>query len=447
MKPVLKEALRDLGIDRIETNIDRFREFVFDLARNAGVSGSDPSWGAFDSSIPSAPGEPISDTVLIIDIGGSSTKVASRCLGKDGDVSWQVLFEHPNAYFKEHSSSGNSIERFCAALGSELEKASSQIKDLDRVQLGISWSFAVTNQVTANGSVTGIVTERESYRKTDWFLEDLENGFDVGQTFSSLLEQQLGVSVSKYVVGNDVVFTMKACPAAHGAMVISTGMNGTLVLSHDDGRGDTVCNSEMGQRTIVPNEWRSAGDLLSAKTPAETAEFLVSGRYLPKIFTSHLFKLKEAGLDQLDALVSAVVSSPDPYRVFQARDVGWLVSEPNRVVDAHPDLPLKDAEVVELLSGLAKALILRGSLIGSTLAAATIARQFEAGGSFVIALDSRLAREIPLFWSSLQANLGQHLPKGVTARFELLSPVDCPEGEVSVPIQGAANSLDSLAAI
>ena len=63
----------------------------------------------------------------------------------------------------------------------------------------------------------------------------------------------------------------------------------------------------------------------------------------------------------------------------------------------------------------------------------------------MVALDSRLAREIPLFWDIIRRTLKDLSPKGKEINLKLIDRMKVPGGAFSVPMLGATNALDSLA--
>ncbi len=413
-------------------------------AGDTGVPESD-RFAQFASYIPAESVPPRHPAEILIDIGGTSTKVGVRRLLKGRkDPEWRVLFEDPNDDFNEKGRTGSGLQRFTAAVAERTKKAlqSASIALTGGWGLGIVWSNAMLNRLVPGEGVHGQIANRHNYTKGEWFNADSKEGESVSQPFLEAF-RRAGLQVATIAVANDTPFTMKALNGADAGMVASTGVNATLV---SDLQGSLVIsNAEMGTTCRMPKELLSEGDRLYPGVRCSVIEQQLSGKFLSQIFAGHILALVKAGVAELAPVASFLEGKgEDAYLHFQTADLSFLTSKPEKFVEQHRELGALPAPTLKALQLLAQHLILRAAKLAGLMAFASIANQLSRKSSFVIALDSRLSREMPSFWEEMQQTLKRCMPPAKSATLTLIDRLPVPGGVLSVPMLGAAYALDSL---
>ena len=390
------------------------------MALQAGRPGQ---FRKLPSYIPAKSVDPWRPALLLIDVGGTATKVALRRIEKKGsEPVWRVLFEDPNEAFEDRSLPGSSLERFAAAVARRVRQL---IEPDCEYSLGLVWSNGMKSLPLVGKGISGEIINRDRYMKGEWFVKDAKDGDDLGQLFTAAFAS-CGFKIDKILAANDTTLTMKALLGADAGMIASTGLNATIV--EEATAGEMICNAEMGGSFDFPKSWLGAGDLLAADEPCRIIEHLVAGKFLPMIFTGHILNgpVRAEVASTVELLESKTNSG---YDYYTAADLSKLVDGTG------------DSEPLKMLATL---LYERSAKFAAVLALASIAGQLGQKDNFLIALDSRLARESKFFWETLQKQLSELMPKGKTAKLVLVDRLAVLGGQLSVPMIGAAHALDSL---
>ncbi len=388
-------GLREAGFYNVLEALPELREQAAVMVAAAGTGSPPPRFEAFPSYIPAEPPHRRHEHVLVIDIGGTTTKVGLRLFDKTGGEQWLYLFEESNDYFKESGAQGNSAGLFCRKVAEHTAKAlDSKGVELKSIEAcGIVWSNPIENRREPGKGVFGVITKRAMYSKGEWFIADLQDGTDMGNLFLDALNDN-GIKVRHIVLSNDTPLTMKALVGANAGMVASTGLNGTIVKTLAElGRGGdepVICNGEMG-RMPIPRRLLSRGDSLPEKA-ADEIEYLTSGGFLPFIFMNHIHVLAELGSCHLMQVSQWLRSRALPNE-FNSADLSVLLYAPGDFLRRRsPAFPATPA-ILNALTELAREVFKRAAALCALTAGATVANQ-PKDRPLLIGLDSRLARDI-----------------------------------------------------
>ena len=441
----IEAALRKIRFYAIEESLPALLQRFTFMAERAGDDAVTDKFARFPSFIPAGSTPPRHPAEILIDIGGTSTKVAVRRLSPgQREPTWLVLFESPNDDFQEAGATGTGLLRFARAVAERTEKAmkSAALAPAPAWGLGIVWSNAMINRLVPGEGVHGQITSRKNYTKGEWFNADSKDGDSVSVPFCDAFTK-VGLRIATVAVANDTPFTMKALVGADGGMVASTGMNATLVS--EVGGSLVIHNAEMGTTCRVTPDMLSAGDRVSPGVPCTVIEQLIAGKFLPQTFAGHILALAKAGVVELTGIAQLLEQKGEAaFMHFQTADLSHLVLRPEKFSAAHPELGGLPPSTMAVLRELSQALILRAAKLAGLIAVSSVANQFSRKSAFTIALDSRLAREIPIFWAELQATVQRSVPSGKSAKLVLVDRLAVPGGALSVPMLGAAHALDSL---
>lgn len=451
MSKNFSEMLEELGLSRIESSLPELCSYAAKMADAAGRDDDRPAFEAFPSYIPPVAPEVNFECVLIIDIGGTSTKTAIR--RKTGnEFTWTMLFEAKNLETMPGTGSGNSFIKFSEIISEQIISTLDALKIAPSAieAMAVVWSNAIENRIDDKYNVTGVIADRLHYNKGEWFIGDLEDGDDIGQMLFGALSQR-GLSVDTFLIANDTPFTMKANPVAHAGMVASTGLNGTLVknlqeLDPSAPSRRVICNAEMGGRMVIDSAFRTRADFIDDDEEAEYLEFLTAGRFLPQLFVSYIIALEQQGVSAFTPLADYLKSlGPARWNEFRSKDMNLLTLDKEDFVSRRESADLYTAEVLGLLEELALALFRRSAVLCALVAYATVSNQLQENSRRIVSVDSRLGREIPSFMGIFKEALASITPPSTTIELSLMSPIDLGKYEkISVPMQGAAYSLDSL---
>lgn len=424
------------------------------MAILAGTDSPELKFEAFASYIPARRAKYPHNSQLVIDVGGTSTKTGLRVCDNSGFEHWHILFELKNDELRYSEDHELPLESFAFHLGEHLVEHLKRMKvPRDNISTcAIVWSNAMLNRLLSdNRGITGSVVQRERYTKGEWFIEGLENGSDLGQIFLKGFERN-GITIGTFLIANDTPLTMKALPEAHGGVVASTGLNGTLVKSYaelgieDRSDATVICNAEMGGRFFIDESLLSRADKIGTNQPAHTLEFLTAGRFLPCLFTEHIMQLADNGLDCLKPLHADLVArGENRWSAFRSKDMGLLLSDRSEFLKRRTSPDLFTPENIDILSQLASEIFIRAGTLCAVIAYGTIANRIDSLDKPIVALDSRLAREVPSFKEAFTKSIrtmSEALAKPITSPIVL--PLDVEGGKISVPMQGAAHALDCL---
>ncbi|MBX7138064.1 MAG: hypothetical protein K1X83_08780 [Oligoflexia bacterium] len=431
---MIDKHLRNLGLHRVEENLGEIAASALQQLKAAIKNSRIKS-----SYLKPGPTQGLG-MLLCLDIGGTSTRCA--LFDPEGGGEWGVLFEAANTDLKPagQDTPGASFKTFAAVVAKRIaESPAMQLLKAERLEidgLGIVWSQAQTS-VPKEWGIEALVYDRAHYAKGEWFIRDLLDGDPIGLPFREELTRQ-GLNVRRTIVSNDVVLTMLALPEAHAGMVMSTGLNATVLLAAEERR--YIHNAQFGDQLQIDSKYRSTADFLEAGKTAHTIEFLSAGKFLPALFASHITKLHELGVKELQSVAAFLRANPKNLS-FSAADMGDLLHKPAVFQARYGERMKIEPEALALLGTLSAALIKRAGKLGAIVGFASISTQFEECQNFTIALDSRLSRELRELRQTMEAALPTILPKGISAKFELLSPTATLGGEVSVPMLGLAQAL------
>lgn len=451
---MIEKHLKELGLYRIESHLDELYRRAKEMTFAAGTSSNAPQFAAFPSFIPADSRQPQAGVSLLIDIGGTSTKTGIRRVNSDHREVWETLFETKNREFQIDGVGVASFETYsellCDAVLSSLEIAGVALSQVQNI--GIVWSNALVSERVSDTIISGKMAAKEFYNKGEWFLEGLNEGDDIGAMLRGAFESR-GMKLQKFLIANDTPLTFKAARFASSGVVASTGVNGTIVKSLEElgiGNDSTriICNAQIGDTFRLDSDWLSAGDELDGNRKADQIERMIGGGFLRKILCAYVFALCDLGAEEFVDLASALRAMGEGrWKEFRGTDIGLLVGEDSditRFMERRSfELEMTD-QLASSLRELARALVVRAAKLASVVAFATIANQFERGERLVVSLNSRLAREMPLFWSVMRKEFYSRIPFPAQAELVLVEPIYTSGGSISVPLRGAATALDSL---
>lgn len=419
-------------------NRDYWIQLFRDMAVNAGGASNQPKFRALSSGIPVPQANRKLPALILIDIGGTSTKVGTRL--NNSSESWQILMEYPNDSFQGSHGSEGALEHFANSVATQtVQSLKGRSSDLSAGWgLGIVWSNAMDNPVVPGFGIDGIVSGREHYSKGEWFCKDVKNGDSIGQVFAAAFKK-VGIKISLVLVGNDTPLTMKALPSAAAGMVASTGLNATIVKQGP--KGPIICNAEMGTTFKVDDSLVGQSDCIAPGIRASIIEHLVSGQNLPKLFVSYVMSVGSSSSVLVNFAEKLRGAGPKAFEMFSAPDLALCLNNLSEFCKKI-EITLKEGEECQKI---VSNLVVRAARLSSLLAYASVVEQLEQNSSLDIALDSSLSRGIPLFWNEFQKSLKEITPAGKTITLKLVDRCQVPGGVLSVPMMGAANALDSLA--
>lgn len=415
-------------IERLEINFEQFIDQGEALVERAFLGETENACLLENSLICCAAFEakPAVDTILAIDIGGTNVKagLAQRYLSNRPD--WRLLFDLPNAELSKRGTGTRPIESFATNLSLTIQDALKGLSLDRKIQgVGVVWSNAVESRQLDSCSVSGVTglvsgVAQGTYRKDEWFIQDLSDGYDLGALFLSELKS-VDIAPERFLVANDTIFTLTATPGAHAGVVASSGANCTLTGTSSSERRE-IFNSELGSIYKIPHNLLSAGDAFLGSEIA--LEDLISGKWLPRLLKAHISRESELDLNGID---------------FNPHDISGIIR----------GIPLR-TEIRECIKDLAltqtvaKALIRRAAHAAAGLCFFSICNQIESGVKrFKISLDSAMARNIPGYAVELESIFSKLMKRrNCLASIELREPLQLDEqNTISVPLIGAANAV------
>lgn len=373
---------------------------------------------------------------LIIDIGGSHTK-AGLVIWREDAPQWLTLFDIDNDHFNSPTTDSLPISRYISNLtrliNDRLTETSFSPKNLTAV--GIIWSNAIACQrfeenhhvAGVAGLVTGISAQK-SYRKGEFFINQLHDGFNLSTAvLSSLAKYNIAPKV--FIIGNDTIFTLKATPGAHAGMVASTGANATSL----DQQG-WIYNTEMGGLLNIPQELLSEGDLFLIRERGQkriALEDLIAGKWLPDLFHGQLCEIAKVNKSVADLLNRTTSAKP----ILSASDLSKIAAKDFQA--GFLELSCNEAKLHSLFLDLVNVMAERAGVLASTMAYLSLPDFYDSQQKLCLSLDSSQARFFPGYFESLCSNLPKLLPSGKKAEVVLQSP----QNEITVPMRGLAAAL------
>lgn len=431
-KPNEHTLLTKLGLHRVREHLTDIKELGEAMTANAPISAAPCcAWDASSIKRHSASRCPSSTPRVLIDLGGTHTKVAT--LSATGE--WQLLFDYDNEWFENRRDTTlSSIAGFFQVLAREI---GARLRSDLAIRVGIIWSNQIrtrTFHTSAARGVTGIVTGLESggYRKGEWFLRDLKNGDDLGSLLLTALQEQ-GITAEVLVIGNDTIFTLFATPNAHAGVVMSSGGNCTLIGTTENNK-DELFNSELGGMLLMPHQALSEGDhALLAKRGASTLalEELCAGAWFAENVRQHLE-------------VASHFPEGATLQPFLLSDMAITNQALSAYIAGSENLFSRfSPETQALVRSITVALIERASLLTGLLSHLAVIDQVKRGAQKVtISLDSSMARYFPGYLDGIRRAVDMLRPTDAEVSVELVAPLPLAEGsEISVPLQGLARVI------
>lgn len=435
-----------LGLDTLEQHLEEFISTGESYLRDARAGHSyrhclhDPTFlKRSDSREPHI----LQDVCLSIDVGGTHTKAALVDFSVDTSGDWSILFDIKNEVFLSRDATEPPIVTFAENLARHVrDSLQSRSYTPSRIRsIAIVWSNQLQARSFESSSargVTGLIMgiSAGSYRKDEWFVKDLQDGFDLGDLFRSSLGAH-GLRSEVFIIGNDTAFTLTALPGARGGVVASSGGNCTDVGMGDRDL-DLIFNTEIGGLYKVAPALLSDGDrALVAQSGATIAlEDLLSGKWLPKIFEHHISVAAARGVTDLRAISDTIRNQSE---IFTTHDLCALLAQ-RELSPVRAGLKGCSSDACEALSEIAVAVTRRAGIAAACLCYFSIYNQIVSGiKSFSIALDSAMARHVPGYFEVLDRTFQSILEKRqVKGHITLMRPVQCGDGhEISVPLLGA----------
>ena len=423
-----------------EKDFERILEIGEEMAARAGTDLPGPRFLSEPSSLPFT-SKPVkaSTGILTVDVGGTHTRVALREADSSATVRWIELLDVDNDDLDTGSSPGKALARMMRALA---ERIDNRLKECSIARaavrgIGVVWSNNLRTrplELRSDGisGVTGMVmgvSDGSSYRKGEWFNEDLVDSDDIGQIIYTAYSD-VGIPIEAFVIGNDSVFTFKVVAKADAGIVASTGANGTIIPRSGD-RAGKLCNAESGGCFTVPGEMVSPADVLDDR-PVKL-EDLLAGMGLARRFTGYVQSLA----NHEEALKPCLEQDE-----FVNQEVSLLLNRKyGDLLEWRPSSRDWRQETLAALTLLAERLMGRAGKLAAALVYFSIYNQVEEKDEFVISLDSSQARHNPHYRQTMENTLSAILSRrSKSARIELIEP----PGDVTVPHMGAARAVNDF---
>ena len=433
-----------LGVHRVGEQIEQLVSLGEQFVTNA-PSGTPPccAWDAGSLSRRTASKPATAHQTILLDMGGTHTKVAT----KNSRGEWSLLFDHLNDWFEPRRDPSLSLlQGFFRVLVNELVRTlpSLQTGELP-LRVGVIWSNQIKTKRFTTGKttgVTGIVHGYQSggYRKGEWFLKGLHNGDDVGALLLGEFNHG-GITPEVMVLGNDTLFTLFAVPGSHAGVVMSSGGNCTLVGTSESDK-DELFNSELGGMFMLPDSMLSEGDKGFAKARGLSLislEELSAGNWFPSMVAANILagsRLPEG--KELQPIASALA---DESLTINNRALCDLLAGSTSVFGAF------SSASIEALRSLTSSLVTRAATLAGIMTYLSVVTQLRVGEKkALISLDSSMGRYFPNYFDTMKRTIARITPNGHEVEAVLVHPIELPNGgDISVPLQGAALLLESVA--
>lgn len=431
------KALQTLGIGRIVGGLKELTLQAARLVRNA-VRHNGSGCEQQASGIEAVSCSPTKDTrVLVIDIGGSHTKVGYRSVDSKGNVVFQKIadFKHEELNYGDAT---HSMQKYSENLMDKLKERLGG--DLNFSGVSVVWSNGMTAADPLDGKKgnSGVVADRaKSYNKGEFFCRDLKDGDNILQFLSAAMGKK-GIKSDVLLIGNDTVFTLNAGEGFTGGVVCATGANGTIVKLR--GKKLMIFNAESGANFIVPTNMLTKAeiDFLTKSKEKACLEFFCAGGKMGQLFEANVQEMAGKKVGGFKVAADLIRSNKTGTPLFTPEAITALAKSDYVKFRSLVSTNLTDPDLKEL-SKLAFAMEERAGVCGAILSYMSIIHQAKGGGSFKVALDSTIAKYSPVFMKVAQETLEKMLKKiNASAKIVLMKA----EGEFSVPMMGAANSID-----
>ncbi len=438
---VVEAQLREHGFYNFENSFDKLIASALKAAREAG-SGKEGAISKDASQIPLLREMPrIAIPKIVIDMGGSHTRVGVSIPGRDGEApSFKIICDIPYEKKQDREAvvramqaakpGAHSLAQFGSYLAQKILTAGA-VKPGSIGGLAIIWSNAMTSHLLNTPDLRGVggkVVDREiAYRKNEPFIADLKNGDNLSEILLTAFREQ-GIPPLSFVIGNDTIFTATALPDVDGGMIGSTGSNATII---SDG---IICNTECGAKFQIPASYMLAFFPPQDKIPLEA---LMSGNAMYLRFEETLLGL--AGCEYIAPVAQLLFGRQHGAEVkFQPEHLSLLDTQNYQEFMSSALASATDIRgiSVEALATVAKAVAYRGGFMAAAMMVIAVGNQDAREKPFMIGLDSSQARYLPSWKRGLDEGL-KRLPGDLQINYTLLEPQ---EG-VSPPMIGAVNAL------
>lgn len=407
------------------------------MTEKAGQPGADTVFPCQESFIRQAPRPPSGAfSILAVDIGGTHTR-AGLWAGKTcGSQDWSALADVANLDLKTDSATGHCLERMCDELFRRIACAlqDSNVRAREINGVGIVWSNRLANRPLdpaaegfsgVGGRICGIKSG-SSYRKGEWWNTDLYEGLDISASFGATLRRH-GFSPKALVIGNDTIFTCRACPGADSGMVASTGANITIVPP----AGYILCNPEAGGNFEIPRAWLS----LPSQPGSQTVkiEDVIAGVGMGACLAECLESAVKSGLPQFSSFKCLAQQLEEGNLRFRTEHISAILQGNKTALGA---LDCLTPEETRSLQSLTEQFVSMAGRLAGLLAFLSVSNQINTKDTFLISLDSTQARFLPGYLAAMRTALVELAPhKQIQLR--LLEP----NGIISVPMQGVVQAV------
>jgi hypothetical protein len=424
------------GPGKLQPTVDesRFEAAIKGLTRPASLA-----W--LPSLLSPSPAQPTRNSrVMVVDFGGTHTKVAVRSVDNSGKITWQLVCDVDNnekSMYGGGAEGARKLTEFCKNLAIKVKDRGGVGAVFDGV--AVIWSNSATATRTQGDEsdttwVGAAVADKSSnYRKGELYVTDLQDGDPVHQIVAAGLSRH--ICFKHLVCGNDTVFTSLALPGSRAGIVCSTGVNSTGIVDQQ------IYNLESGRGWLALPEFLGVAE--KANYPSGiSVENLIGGseKFLPAVFKLHLQELTKIGAPFDGLPVGADDSAP----AFDAVIISGY---------ANTGLSAQASVADNIRHHVARLLHHRAGYLLAQLAYLSVWNQVNEQNSgtteaqtFPIAIDSTLLRGSAVCLESFTqaiAVLNDRLkPRVVT--FKILQPRLLGDQQISVPTLGAAASLDRI---
>jgi hypothetical protein len=376
-------------------------------------------------------------SVLAIDVGGTRTKVCCR-LNDANRESWISVLDLDNNELKTEGGA-KALQRMTTELGRRIsEECRNKKIALTFDGVSIVWSnglqcFSLIGPIRGVGAKVFGSRSGTAYRKGEWWNSDIQDGDDISAAFSSGLKAS-GINVSVLIVGNDTVFTALAAPDCDAGVVASTGANTTIIPKDSS----LLFNSECAAKIEIDASFlglRTVKAAVPGSSDPLKLEDLCAGKGLPLAYAIYLQEAANLGIEGAKELRAAFET-----QILTAKSVSEIASGVFKSSADRLSPPLLPKSF-DLGSSIAKQLVQNAGALCGLLVLVSVANQIDQNKDLLVALDSSQARLVPGYRESLDKFLSQWNSKHKTqVRYQLLEP----QGQISVPLRGAANAIASF---
>lgn len=431
------EYIHDIDIYKYLDNFSELKKKAIYLSNTAGNTDQKEAFYAHPSFITTRNASEHVKNCLVIDIGGTSTKVAIRTINNNV-ISWDFLFETNNKDIYIEQDNTHSCKLFFKLLTKKIKELLPL--ELTSLSIGLVWSNSIKNEVTNRG-IEGYVCNRNNYRKNEWFIKDLKDNDNVSEFLIEAFNNE-SLSVKTILIANDTVLTLKATKNADSGMVASTGLNTTIIKT--DSNQSTICNSESGGTFLVGDIIATKSDKIESFKKANTIENYTSGLFLPQLFTNYILDSADKVSELKDLKKYLSLLGDNIWSEYNTQDMALILYDKKSFLENKPNKKDYNDDALFALEIFAQELFIRSAKLTALVTFSSIANILESKDQFLISIDSSLIREVPIFKEEFAGQLAELIPEGKRVDIVLVRPIQTKNGVVSVPMIGASNAVDSL---